>query len=245
MDIKDIPLAHIVCQSSNGVIGNMNNQIPWRCSEDLKFFKSITKHSIVIMGFNTFRSIMGNPIDEELVLSREPVLPNRINIVVCDPTRNEYPKDNLDDYPALDTYVDSNYPKEVYDSGESFKGFTVYVSSFKGAMYSLERYTNYIQKLIDSKRMGYDWAPNDDYLAYVIGGAKLYSDSLRDYNINTIFRNTLPIKVDTRDSVLYPEINGRNFVRVVKEVNQWDIRVGNINFPRAQIQLEKFKKIIR
>lgn len=46
----------IVARSKNKVIGNENN-IPWHCPEDLKFFKEKTKNSIVIMGSKTFDSL--------------------------------------------------------------------------------------------------------------------------------------------------------------------------------------------
>jgi dihydrofolate reductase len=64
-------LSLIVARASNGVIGK-DNQLPWRLSEDLKYFKAVTMGKPVIMGRKTFESI-GRP------------LPGRQNIVV---TRN-------------------------------------------------------------------------------------------------------------------------------------------------------------
>lgn len=46
-----------------------NNQLPWRISEDLKRFKSLTSNCNVIMGYNTMLSL-GKP------------LPNRDNYVI-------------------------------------------------------------------------------------------------------------------------------------------------------------------
>lgn len=46
-----------------------NNQLPWRISEDLKRFKSLTSNCNVIMGYNTMLSL-GKP------------LPNRVNYVI-------------------------------------------------------------------------------------------------------------------------------------------------------------------
>lgn len=67
----------IVAQSKNRVIGN-NNTIPWYVPEDLKRFRDLTLHSIVVMGRKTFESLPNGP------------LKNRINIVI---TNN--PKDVL------------------------------------------------------------------------------------------------------------------------------------------------------
>lgn len=65
-------LAIIVAAAKNGVIG-INNQLPWRLPQDLKYFKSVTMGKPVIMGRKTYESI-GRP------------LPGRMNIVI---TRDE------------------------------------------------------------------------------------------------------------------------------------------------------------
>lgn len=61
-------LSLIVAVSENNVIGK-DNQLPWHVSDDLKFFKKMTKGHAVIMGRKTYESI-GRP------------LPMRTNIVV-------------------------------------------------------------------------------------------------------------------------------------------------------------------
>lgn len=58
----------IVARSSNHVIGK-NNQLPWKISADLQFFKKVTLGYPIIMGRKTWESI-GRP------------LPGRRNIVV-------------------------------------------------------------------------------------------------------------------------------------------------------------------
>jgi len=65
--------------AENGIIGR-NNDLPWKISADLSYFAKTTKDKPVIMGFNTFKSIIsriGKP------------LPGRKNIVLVfkkDPT---------------------------------------------------------------------------------------------------------------------------------------------------------------
>ena len=63
----------IVAVADNGVIGS-NNQLPWRISADLKYFKQVTLGKPVIMGRLTYESI-GRP------------LPGRTNIVMTRDTR--------------------------------------------------------------------------------------------------------------------------------------------------------------
>jgi dihydrofolate reductase len=58
----------VVAVARNGVIGR-DNQLPWRLSDDLKYFKQVTMGRPVIMGRRTWQSI-GKP------------LPGRKNIVI-------------------------------------------------------------------------------------------------------------------------------------------------------------------
>ena len=61
-------LSLVVAVAKNGVIGTKND-LPWRISDDLKWFKSVTLGKPVVMGRKTFESI-GKP------------LPGRDNIVI-------------------------------------------------------------------------------------------------------------------------------------------------------------------
>ena len=67
----NVKLALIVAMANNRTIGR-NNELPWRLSEDMKYFKSVTMGKPIVMGRKTFDSI-GKP------------LPGRLNIVI---TRN-------------------------------------------------------------------------------------------------------------------------------------------------------------
>ncbi|HXH18768.1 MAG TPA: dihydrofolate reductase [Chitinophagales bacterium] len=58
----------IAAASENNVIGK-DNQIPWRLPADMRYFKSMTKGHVVVMGRKTFESL-GKP------------LAGRVNIVI-------------------------------------------------------------------------------------------------------------------------------------------------------------------
>lgn len=62
----------IAAMSLNRVIGR-GNQIPWHLPEDFKWFKSMTKGNIVVMGRMTFESL-NKPLPDRrtLVLTRHP-----------------------------------------------------------------------------------------------------------------------------------------------------------------------------
>lgn len=66
---QDVKLSLIVARDRNGVIGK-DGDLPWRLSEDLKFFKRTTLGKPVIMGRKTWASLPFKP------------LPGRANIVL-------------------------------------------------------------------------------------------------------------------------------------------------------------------
>lgn len=59
----------VAAVAHNNIIGYRGN-IPWRLKSDLKFFKELTKDSVVVMGRKTWESLPVKP------------LKNRINVVV-------------------------------------------------------------------------------------------------------------------------------------------------------------------
>lgn len=66
----------IVCMNSNRGIG-MKNRIPWRCREDLAFFRETTigkGNNAVVMGRKTFDSLQGRPLQRRrnYVLTKNP-----------------------------------------------------------------------------------------------------------------------------------------------------------------------------
>jgi dihydrofolate reductase len=62
----------IAAYSTNRVIGN-DNAIPWKMSDDMNHFRKVTDGSTVIMGRNTYQSLLD---------TLGGALPNRRNIVV-------------------------------------------------------------------------------------------------------------------------------------------------------------------
>ncbi len=66
-----MPVYIIAAIDSNRGLGK-DNTIPWKLSEDMKFFKEVTLNSTVIMGYNTYQSLP----------EKNRPLKNRYNIVV-------------------------------------------------------------------------------------------------------------------------------------------------------------------
>jgi len=69
-------ISMIVAVAENGVIGK-DNDLPWRLSSDLKYFKQVTGGKPVLMGRKTWESLPRRP------------LPNRPNIVITRDTTYE------------------------------------------------------------------------------------------------------------------------------------------------------------
>lgn len=65
------PVALVVAMAKNRVIGKANG-LPWKISEDLKFFKRITMGKPILMGRKTYQSI-GRPLPgrRNIVISRD------------------------------------------------------------------------------------------------------------------------------------------------------------------------------
>jgi dihydrofolate reductase len=103
-------ISHIVAASENNIIG-IKNGLPWRLSNDFKYFKNKTWGMPVIMGRNTFESMKKD-------------LPGRINIVVTKKTdwhpKNVFVTHDIDDAIAKAKGCDAN---EIFviGGGEIFK----------------------------------------------------------------------------------------------------------------------------
>lgn len=77
-----IALAIVVAVAQNGVIGR-DGGLPWRMSDDLKWFKKVTMGKPIIMGRTTYNSI-GKPLPgrPNIVLTRqEDVAPDGVTVV--------------------------------------------------------------------------------------------------------------------------------------------------------------------
>jgi len=54
-----------LCRLKNGKLGiGINNQLPWKCKEDMDFFKEKTKNKYIIMGRKTFESMGSKPLKD-------------------------------------------------------------------------------------------------------------------------------------------------------------------------------------
>lgn len=136
-------LSLIVAYDKNMAIG-LNNKMPWHYPEDLKYFKNITMGHKVVMGHNTFQSILnylGKPFD-----SRETI------VVTHDTNLQQY--DSVTYYDNLDVILKlyKNNSEEVFIAG----GRSVYEQMLK---HCDKLYITHIDKEFDADT----WFPYIDF----------------------------------------------------------------------------------
>ncbi len=126
MNTNNIIVNFIVAVDKNNGIG-LNNKIPWNLKEDLNYFRKKTtenskdnKYNIVIMGYNTYKSIPTTP------------LKNRINIVLTNKTLSNAENlyftnfDNL--YKLINNKLNNNYNKIYIIGGEQI--YNLFLNNF-------------------------------------------------------------------------------------------------------------------
>ena len=103
----------VALNEKNGI--GLNNEIPWKCPEDLRFFKQMTENNIVVMGRKTWESLPHRP------------LKNRINLVL---SRNkmEHLPENTYHFDSLEKALSyENGNKKIFVIG----GSEIYVQASK------------------------------------------------------------------------------------------------------------------
>lgn len=119
MDFLKIKM--IVAYANNNVIG-CNGQIPWKISEDLKRFKTLTMGHVVVMGRKTYESLPGG------------ALPNRENIVLSE---------NLN-YELKDAKVVRSVPELFHLLEEKFRHREIFIIGGGSIYKNLLPYTDTI-----------------------------------------------------------------------------------------------------
>lgn len=230
------PLAHIVCHDQNNVIGDGNNDLPWKCKEDMDYFRAMTLNRVVIMGHNTYESIP-SLVSE---MNNEPTLKGRIAIVISDPKRVQYDHLGIIDIKRL---VESNRSGEL----DSLRGFTLFVPSLEDAINTcrqvhqvLEDYTEYLP----------NWIVNRDGIqAYIIGGGRLYAESLKSAYVREIHKTILPFIYTSPHNpaeklARYPDIEDAGYRISLRTVKPCKIQLEGGKVIRSKMDVVVLRKRI-
>lgn len=132
----------IVAIDKNNLIGNKNS-LPWNYPEDLKYFREITLNKTVLMGKNTFISILNR--------NNKP-LPKRKNIVVSHDKNLKFDFENVEVVNDLEKFLTTNKNEEIFVIG----GKQIYEFSLP---YASRLYITHINK----EYVGDTYFPKIDY----------------------------------------------------------------------------------
>lgn len=237
--LQKIPLGHVVCFDNNRIIGQQStNSMPWKCDLDMKHFQDVTLNRVVIMGFNTYLSILqvtGKAVHDN-VLTSDPVLRSRISIVIADSDRVTLPENN----PTSGACIMSAFliaspdtkplgsTKFLINKKALEAGLTIFVPDVQSAVMCgamvIQALDNieHIAKDSDpeSLELVKRYNPRDvnKPLLYVIGGGAIYQETLKNYNVVEVVATKLPISVISEATkftgrvnekfTLYPDILG-------------------------------------
>ena len=180
----------IVATDNYGSVG-MNNELPWKISEDLLYFKKVTiglykpsdpvlekitcqDKNIVIMGRNTFESFSTDKMK---------FLKDRINVIIS----NSLYKDET----ALNNFI------KKYNIKDFYKKYIFIYPSLDTALEFYEKKSNYIPNM--------DPCIENNSEIYVIGGEMLYNEAFNHPNLDKIYLTKIFINDDNYPQDYYKQ----------------------------------------
>jgi dihydrofolate reductase len=120
---QDMKISAILAASENNIIGS-DNDLPWRLSNDLKWFKKNTLNKPMIMGRKTFQSLPGIlPGRPHIVVTRDKTFTANKAIVV------QSPQSALSVAEAEASKLDTNEIM-IVGGGEIYRLFLPWISRF-------------------------------------------------------------------------------------------------------------------
>lgn len=168
------------------VIG-INNDLLVNIKADLQWFKEHTKGNIVIMGYNTLKSLPGG--------NTYNFLKGRLNIII---TKNHY-QELIDEHNRINKEYGINRDHShfiVYDSFDSFysewflRGCAEYFSYLKLEKRNFSNYSS------DDLNNSFLEEYKDVHELFVIGGSQLYNEVLSKYRVDAIYETLTDKKIN-------------------------------------------------
>lgn len=116
MNISRLNIELIVACDENGIIGE-NQTIPWNVPEDIRHFKEMTTHHIIVMGRKTFESL-----PNKFLSNRIHVIISKIDTPIIDKDKQIYTLNFYDSVTLLNELVEKTKKKvfviggnQIYD----------------------------------------------------------------------------------------------------------------------------------
>lgn len=239
----------IVAYSDNFVIGK-DNEIPWKYSEDLRYFKKITtnknntnKKNIVIMGKNTYLSLQKKPLKD------------RINIVISSNSNLEKEETKEDLYfcdslgrtmELCNKLLDENIAENIFIIG----GESIYTYFFKSYYYKFldKVYITRIDKKFEGNKYFYG-LEDKFYYTNIIKSIEHPEIEYRTLQYNPDFKNSETVYLNCLKNILRDE-NEETYTKLKKNILYYDEPLEitielDLYFPLFSILKEKRNSILQ
>ena len=189
----------ILNKNIQNIIG-VNNELLVTIKKDLEWFKEHTINSIIVMGYNTFKSLPGNKTINPLK--------NRLNIVISNNHYNELLKDiKPDDHIIVYRSFKEFYNHWVPNKENGNQNF--YELNEKLRSNLLENYKENIDSFT-STLLRFDFLESYKGITdiFVIGGGELYKHVMDNYKIDSIYETLTDLKIDIETL----KLNGKSII---------------------------------
>lgn len=180
----DQKLNIIFNRNIQNIIG-INNDLLVNIKKDLQWFQEHTNGNIIVMGYNTLKSLPGDKSFN--------FLKGRLNVII---TKNHY-KELIDEH----NRINKEYGLErdhshfiVYDSFDSFYYEWFYL--VYSDIYAKLKEKNFSSYSIDEVNDSFLKDYKDKNQIFVIGGSQLYTEVLSKYDVDTIYETLTDKKVN-------------------------------------------------
>lgn len=114
---ENTELTMVLAKTKDGIIGTTSGKLPWKCSDDMKWFKNLTENKVIIMGRTTYESI-------------GKLLPNRTTYILSKTLKNEDIINNNDEgsFVICSNLTELSYLLEQHEVEDAFVlgGLNVY-----------------------------------------------------------------------------------------------------------------------
>lgn len=154
----------IINRDNNNIIA-IDNELPYHIPDDMKWFQKHTLHNIVVMGYNTWKSLPKRP------------LKNRFNVVISKDHRDElgtkYPQPHKT-FSSFEEFILS-IPDDIGPDDDCSRLLQQYDDSYNPLN---EKYPGFTNEKLNLK---------DDPDIFIIGGSSLYEQAMKLNMIDTIY----------------------------------------------------------
>lgn len=172
----------ILNRDENNIIG-VDNELPYQIKEDFKWFQKHTLHNIVVMGYNTWKSLPKRP------------LKNRYNIVISNNHLHELRSKHPQPHKIFQSFQDfiNSIPNNIGPFDDHSRMMKKYCCHIDPQDKKYPGFTNEELKLKD----------NPD--VFIIGGSQLYEQAMSSNLIDTIYETKCNSGVlfDSKSDIIY------------------------------------------